>query len=201
MNFDKLKQDWDNQNLPPKKVQIKKGNKLPLSKFRNNVFKDIWVQSISIFLIAFFPFIFGFDPLKTNLFYMIYSPFVLISFYFLLNMYLFYKKSQNYNMNSKDALYETYYEVRLYIQNYESFSFSLVPFMFILLWVILADTDSLNELKISHIIISIGSFIVYLLILTVLAKVFWMDRLYNRYLKQIKSTLEYFKENDENDFV
>lgn len=201
MNFDKLKQDWDNQNLPPKKVQIKKVNNLPLSKFRNNVVKDIWVQSISMFLIAFFPFIFGFDPLKTNLFYMIYSPFVLISFYFLLNMYLFYKKSQNYNMNSKDALYETYYEVRLYIQNYESFSFSLVPFMFILLWVILADTDSLNELKISHIIISIGSFIVYLLILTVLAKVFWMDRLYNRYLKQIKSTLEYFKENDENDFV
>ena len=103
-------------------------------------------------------------------------------------------------MNSKDALYETYYEVRLYIQNYESFSFSLVPFMFILFWIILADTDSLNELKISHIIISTGSFIVYLLILTVLAKVFWMDRLYNRYLKQIKSTLEYFRENDENDF-
>lgn len=200
MNFDKLKQDWDNQNLPPKKVQIKKVNNLPLSKFRNNVFKDIWVQSISMFLIAFFPFIFGFDPLKTNLFYMIYAPFVLISFYFLLNMYLFYKKSQNYNMNSKDALYETYYEVRLYIQNYESFSFSLVPFMFILFWIILADTDSLNELEISHIIISIGSFIVYLVILTVLAKVFWMDRLYNRYLKQIKSTLEYFRENDENDF-
>ena len=200
MNFDKLKQDWDNQNLPPKKVQIKKVNNLPLSKFRNNVIKDIWLQSISMFLIAFFPFVFGFDPLKTNLFYMIYVPFVLISFYFLLNMYLFYKKSQNYNMNSKDALYETYYEVRLYIQNYESFSFSLVPFMFILFWIILADTDSLNELKISHIIISIGSFIVYLVILTVLAKVFWMDRLYNRYLKQIKSTLEYFRENDENDF-
>ena len=62
------------------------------------------------------------------------------------------------------------------------------------------DTDSLNELKISHIIISIGFFIVYLLILTVLAKVFWMDTLYNRYLKPIKSTLEYFRENDENDF-
>ena len=53
MNFDKLKQDWDNQNLPPKGSD-KKVNNLPLSKFRNNVFKDIWVQSISMFLIAFF---------------------------------------------------------------------------------------------------------------------------------------------------
>lgn len=200
MNFDKLKSEWDDQNLPTKKIQIKKVNHLPLNKLRENVKKDICLQGICMFLVAFFPLLFRLGPLKTNLFYIIYFPSVLMSFYYLSNMYSFYKKSHNYNMNSKDALYETYYETRLYIQNYNSFSFSLVPFMFILFWIIITDTDSLNDLKIDYVLITVGVFSIYLLIIIVLSKVFWMDKLYNQYLNQIKSTLEYFKENELEEF-
>ncbi|MCC9042843.1 hypothetical protein LNQ81_09160 [Myroides sp. M-43] len=198
MNFDDLEKSWQEQEAPNVKVSSKdldvKSSRLPLEKIRKNVVKDIWVQGVSIVFLAFLPLGYSLSIESMRFYYIIYFLFAVITIYFLAKMYLFYRTSASFTMNSRDSLYEVYFSVRMYIQLYENFCYSLLPFIcvFIPLFVGLKEDDYFDLLQNKVFIIA---FIIFFILTLVLVK-YWIKKLYGQYLTQIENNLNLFKEQE-----
>ncbi|WP_121966309.1 hypothetical protein [Myroides sp. N17-2] len=201
MNFDDLKKSWQEQSIEDS-VSISNDlgaqvSHLPLEKVRKNVKKEIWVQVLSVILVAFTPQLLKLNASRIGGFYLFYILFVLICGYYIFKMYIFYKRSASLNLNSKDSVYESYYSLKLYIQLYESFSYSLIPFGILLLLAVTSSNtlDSILRGDITSLIkLGIAS-VIMLGFIYVLLKI-WISKLYGQYLIQIENTLELFTEQE-----
>lgn len=195
MNLDDIKKSWNTQDISSptvtEKSLVTSVDRLPLDRIRKNALKDIILQTISIIGIAFFPKLYAVPEENLLLFYAIYFLFAFVSFYYVVKMALFYRTSSTFEMNSRDNLYEVYFHTRMYVQLYENFSCSIAPFvLFFIPFLLGFDLDKLVPLFTN------GFFVVYFLGLCVFTfwfARFWIRRLYGRYLKQIKETLDQFK--------
>lgn len=201
MNFDDLKKSWQEQNIEDS-VSVSNDlgtqvSRLPLEKVRKNVKSELWVQVLSVILVAFTPQLLKLSESRIGGFYLFYTLFVLICGYYLFKMYVFYKRSASLNLNSKDSVYESYYSLKLYIQLYESFSYSLIPFCILLLLAV-TSSSTLDSIlvgdKTSLIKLGVAS-VLMLVFIYVLVRI-WIKKLYGQYLTQIENTLNLFKENE-----
>ncbi|MDR2224255.1 MAG: hypothetical protein LBE34_16205 [Flavobacteriaceae bacterium] len=198
MNFDDLKKTWQEQETPNVLVEPtninKKDSRLPLEKIRKNVLKDLWAQGLSIVFIGFLPFYYKLPTESIPLFYIFYFLFTAITVYFLVKMYLFYRTSNSFTMNSRDSLYEVYFSVRMYIQLYENFCYSLLPFVGIIIpYIVGSRMGNYNEL------LNNKTFIIVFIIFfsfTLWFVRYWIKKLYGQYLIQIEETLKQFKEQE-----
>ncbi|MTG98961.1 MULTISPECIES: hypothetical protein [Myroides] len=201
MNFDDLKKSWQEQELPTDIVasqELKvKVSRLPLDKIRGNVKKEIWIQIISIVFIVFTPNILDIQNNKIGGFYLFYGIFVLITGYYILKMYRFYRTSASLELNSRDSVYDSYYNVKLYIQMYENFCYSLIPFGILLLLV--ASPSSQLDLILGgdlHALKYLGIVSIIMVVLIYFIAKYWIKKLYGQYLLQIEHTLHQFKEQE-----
>ena len=195
MNFDEIKKSWNNQSIQAEKVTeetlLTSKSRLPLDRIRKNTLQDIILQTSAVVGIAFFPQLHAMPEDKWFFFYGIYILFAFVSFYYIIKMALFYRSSSTFEMNSRDSLYEVYFQTRMYVQLYENFCFSLAPF--VLFFIPFFTKIPLNKI---NLLFTKWYFLVFLILSS--ASVFficrlWIKRLYGRYLKQIKETLDQFK--------
>jgi cation transport ATPase len=202
MNFDDLKKSWQEQeapnlNIDSKKALDEKSSRLPLEKIRRNVKKEIWIQIISVLLVAFTPKILMINKNLEGGFYLFYILFVIICIFYIYKMYVFYKTSATLSLNSKDSVYESYFSIKLYIQLYESFCYSLIPFGILLLFLV-SSQETLNQVLNGNINallkLSIPS-VVMLVLIYFIAK-YWVRKMYGQYLGQIECTLNQLKEQE-----
>ncbi|SDH97091.1 hypothetical protein [Myroides phaeus] len=196
MNFDDLKDKWREQELISEelteKVVVRHINTLPLDKMRRNVIRDIWLQSLCVILLGFLPYYHPIIEGNIVLYYILFTLFSLVTLYYLLKMFLFYRKSESYVLNSYDSLYEVYFNVRMYVQLYENFCFSLAPFIILFIpFFIGLDLEGIEKLF-NNIVFLVALFIYSLLV--ILFCKYLIYRFYGRYLKQLKDVLEEFKE-------
>ncbi len=196
MNFDDIKKSWDKQEVSSPKLTeeslVLSINRLPLDKIRKNTLKDIILQSVCVVLIAFFPATYNMPQENRFLFYAIYCLFAVVSFYYIIKMIIFYRISSSFEMNSRDSLYEVYFSVRMYVQLYENFCFSLAPFVLFFIPFFIGFSIDKIGLLFTNIF-----FVIYFVLVCIGIGFFtkyWIKRLYGRYLKQIKITLDLFKE-------
>lgn len=201
MNFDDLKKSWQEQSIEDSvSVSNDLGSQvshLPLEKVRKNVKKEIWVQVLSVILVAFTPQVFRLSESRIGGFYLFYTLFVLICGYYIFKMYIFYNRSASLTLTSRDSVYESYYNIKLYIQLYESFSYSLIPFCILLLLAVTSSARLDNILSgdmYSLIEFGVAS-VILLFLIYVLVRV-WIKKLYGQYLTQIENTLKLFKEQE-----
>lgn len=195
MNFDAIKKSWDTQDTGTPKLTeeslVSSMDRLPLDRIRKNTLKDIILQSTSVLGIAFFPQLYAMPEDNRFVFYAIYLLFALVSFYYIIKMALFYRTSSKFELNSRDSLYEVYFNTRMYIQLYENFCFSLAPF--VIFFIPFFIGFPLNKISL---LFTNGYFVIYFLGLCVFVFLicrYWIRRLYGRYLKQMKDTLDQFK--------
>ncbi|MDM1528322.1 hypothetical protein [Myroides odoratimimus] len=201
MNLDDLKKSWQEQELPTDIVasqELKeKVSRLPLDKIRGNVRKEIWIQIVSIGFIVFTPNILDIQNNRIGGFYLFYGIFVLITVYYILKMYRFYRTSASLELNSRDSVYDSYYNVKLYIQMYENFCYSLIPFGILLLLV--ASPSSQLDLILGgdlHALKYLGIVSIIMVVLIYFIAKYWIKKLYGQYLLQIEHTLNQFKEQE-----
>ena len=195
MNFDDIKKSWDTQDVSAPKLTeaslVSSIDRLPLDRIRKNALKDIYLQTVSIIGIAFFPQLYKMPEENTFIFYVVYLLFSFVSFYYIIKMVLFYRTSSKFDMNSRDSLYEVYFSARMYVQLYENFCCSIGPFVIFFIPFLMGFTlDKIGSLFSSWI------FVIYFICLCLsvfLITKWWIKRLYGRYLKQIKETLDQFK--------
>ncbi|MBL3548529.1 MULTISPECIES: hypothetical protein [Chryseobacterium] len=130
MNFDQLKEQWNNEDHNvqiPDTIEKLKESKHPISKIQKNMKKEFPMQVVAIILIGFFPLQLGFPSSQYIIYYISYTMMVVISSYYLYGFYKFYKQTELYTGNTKNSLWKIYHELRLNMERYQSFGFLLLP--------------------------------------------------------------------------
>lgn len=202
MNLDELQQAWDKEgaeteplNLVPEK--LKKAHH-PLDRIRHNMKKELFFQSFAILLMGIWPFQFHFNQNFSIAYYAIYFLLLVVSAYYFLRFYRFFKEINHYSGSSKDSLYELYYEIRLNMEAYKSFSFLLVPFAMIAALLIVFNRRLLKHpdkplLEAADWIV-IPVVLVVMTIFIIWATHWWVERYYGKHAKQIRNLLDELKE-------
>jgi len=201
MDFNDLQSAWKNEKtenviLPTHLEKINSAN-MPLEKIKKNLKNEFVYQIVSIFFLAFIPYLLNFPANGIALFYLLFSLFVAVCIYYLLKLYLFYKRLGKTTLNTKDSLYETYFEIRLNMELYKTFGFALIPFMILFLlglfyW---QTPDFFNKGITSTSFLMVTFLIVTFSILYMgFALEWWVHHFYGKYAKEIRQVIDQLKE-------
>ncbi len=203
MDFNDIQNAWKNDTnenikLPVNLEKIQSAN-TPLDKIRKNLKNEFFYQVISIVLIGFAPLIKDFPQTMVKPFYLLFSMFVAVSIYYLVKLYFFYKRLNAVSLNTKDNLYETYFDIRLNMELYKTFGFALTPFVVLFLvgtayYEMSKNQDVvLSNLQNSHLI---GLFIAVALAILFMgiALEWWVQYFYGKYAKEIRKVIDELKE-------
>ncbi|PWN66900.1 hypothetical protein C1631_019470 [Chryseobacterium phosphatilyticum] len=196
MNFDQLKEQWNNEdsnlNIPDNIKQLKE-SKHPVEKIQKTMKKEFPMQILAVILIAFFPFIFKFSASLYTIYYTSYAILVVVSSYYLLGFYKFYKQTELYTGNTKNSLWKIYHELRLNMERYQSFGFLLLPHLLITIGLEICNAlekkgkslfDLTNTYQQSIVLIVLITTIVY-----VAAIVLWTKYFYGNQAQQLENIL------------
>lgn len=203
MDFNDIQSAWNNDKpknvvLPANLEKLKSAN-LPLDKIRKNLKNEFIYQIISIVIIGLLPFIYDFPANVIAPFYLLFSIFVAVCIYYLVKLYLFYKRLNSISLNTKDSLYETYFDIRLNMELYKTFGFALTPFVILFLVGFLYHVLSKKaEIVISNLSNSdLGAFFVIVamsILFMGLALEWWVRHFYGKYADEIKKVIDELKE-------
>ena len=203
MDFNDIQNAWNNERndevkVPQNLEKIKAAN-TPLDKIKKNLKNEFIYQILSIIFVGFAPLMKSFPVNAMVPFYLLFSIFAAVSVYYLVKLFLFYKRLTKTNLNTKDSLYETYFDIRLNMELYKTFGFALTPF--VVLFVVgmyfyrLSETTGINamELQNSHALVLVFLIAGFMLFMGV-ALEWWVHKFYGKYAKEIRKVIDELKE-------
>lgn len=206
MNFDKLQEQWNQENnevsLPQNLDKIKEAHN-PIDKVRRNMKFDLISQAVLTVLIGFVPYAKRneWDFQSISIFALFYVLMVGFMLYYTLKFYTFYKQSYNLSYDSRKNLMWFAYELRLFIELYRSLTF-IMMFLGMALGLYfgmhfnttgqdifyLKDADFLKLFGVLFFMVA------FLLGLVVLFMEFVINHYYGKYYKKIKNILNQLDE-------
>ena len=200
MDFNDIQSAWNNENtknvvVPTQLEKVQQAN-TPLDKIKKNLKNELIYQIVAIVVIGLAPFLYGFPEQAITPFYLLFSLFVAVCAYYLTKLFVFYKRLNKTALNTKDNLYETYFDIRLNMELYKTFTFALTPFVILFLVGVLYFTlpngatfftDSTNS------IVLFVSVLFSMLFMGV-ALEWWVHYYYGKYAKEIRTVLDELKE-------
>lgn len=203
MDFNDIQSAWKNENTEkvslPSNIEKMQTANMPIDKVRKNLRFELIMQTIAMIGFGFFPLYSKFPVNMVAPFYLIYAIMVAISIYYLGKLFVFHNRLNKTILNTKDSLYETYFDIRLNMELYKTFTFALLPF-FILYAVgyifhkVPKFTQLINgEIEQSNLAIVLVIIIVAILSIGFFTEL-WVQSLYGKYAKQIKKVLDELKE-------
>lgn len=203
MDFNDIQSAWDSDKpkniaLPTTLEKLQSAN-TPLDKIKKNLRNEFYYQLISIALIGFVPLLPDFPENAIVPFYLLYAIFVAVSVYYLVKLYIFYKRLSKTTLNTKDSLYETYFDIRINMELYKTFGFALTPFIILYLVGYLfyqsPDTAGLFTGKLNNSALLILVFSVVCCILFMgLALEWWVRHFYGKYADALRKVIDTLKE-------
>lgn len=200
MDFNDIQSAWNNENtknvvVPTQLEKVQQAN-TPLDKIRKNLKNEFIYQIVSIVVVGFAPYLNGFPEQAITPFYLLFSLFMAVSAYYLIKLFIFYKRLNKTALNTKDNLYETYFDIRLNMELYKTFGFALTPFMILFLVGVLyfklpnaatLFTDSTNS-----IVLFVS--VLFSMLFMGIASEWWVHFFYGKYAKEIRTVLDELKE-------
>ncbi|RTY90866.1 hypothetical protein [Flavobacterium sp. GT3R68] len=205
MDFNDIQSAWNNDKsenvILPTYLQKLQSANMPLDKIRKNLKKELVYQIFSILFLGSIPVICHFSPLLQTAFYGLFVLFLVTCGYFLVKLYWFYKRLNKVETNTKDNLYDTYFDVRLNMELYKSFTYSLVPFVLVFVGMIFLNNYTVEQLTVLIHEKSADFFLgllmgVFLGMMVCLGSVteWWVNNLYGKYAKELRKVLDELKE-------
>jgi len=204
MDFNDIQSAWDSDQ--PKKVvlpttleKLQSAN-TPLDKIKKNLKNEFYYQVVSIVFLGLIPFILPDFPVKAIVsFYLMFAIFVAVCIYYLVKLYLFYKRLTKTTLNAKDSLYETYFDIRINMELYKTFGFALTPFVVLFtIWLLfyqLPDAGGLLSGDINNMALAILFFsVVFSILIMGLALEWWVRHFYGKYADQLRKVIDTLKE-------
>jgi hypothetical protein len=202
MDINDIQNLWDsdkNENiqLPTNLQKIQLAN-TPLAKIKRNLKREFYCQVISLPAIGFVPLLSTFPKTAIAPFYLLFSLFFAINFYYTVKLYIFYKKLNKTSLSTKDSLYETYFDIRLNMELYKTFGIALTPFLILsLLGFIYYNSPDiffkgLNNNKFLTVTFSV---VTYSMLYMGLVMELWVNYYYGKHLKEIKKVIDELKED------
>ena len=200
MDFNDIQSAWNNENtknvvVPTQLEKVQKAN-TPLDKIKKNLKNELIYQIVAIVVIGLAPFLYGFPEQAITPFYLLFSLFVAVCAYYLTKLFVFYKRLNKTALNTKDNLYETYFDIRLNMELYKTFTFALTPFVILFLVGVLYFTlpngatfftDSTNS-------ITLFLSVLFSMLFMGIALEWWVHFFYGKYAKEIRTVLDELKE-------
>lgn len=202
MDFNDIQSAWNNEKtenvVVPSNLEKLQSANTPLDKIKKNLKNEFVYQIISIVLLGFVPFIYNLPEKAYAPFYLLFTIFVAVCVYYLVKLYVFYKRLNKTTLNTKDSLYETYFDIRLNMELYKTFGFALTPFVVLFVLGILflevskkQDLSTgLSNLHLVFLFVAVG---VTILIMG-LALEWWVQHFYGKYAKEIRKVIDELKE-------
>ena len=206
MNFDKLQEQWNQENnevsLPQNLDKIKEAHN-PIDKVRRNMKFDLISQAVLTVLIGFVPYAKRneWDFQSISIFALFYVLMVGFMLYYTLKFYRFYKQSYNLSYDSRKNLMWFAYELRLFIELYRALTF-IMMFLGMALGLYFGMHFNTSGQDIFHLkdadflkLFGVLFFMVaFLLGLVVLFMEFVINHYYGKYYKKIKNILNQLDE-------
>jgi heme/copper-type cytochrome/quinol oxidase subunit 4 len=132
MDFNNLQSVWDddqnNQVKIPAQLDKLKSANMPIENIRKNIKRESVIQVVCILILGLVPFFIKLSPIFQLAYYLLFILSLIISIYFFIKLYFFYKRMNNTSAATKDNLYETYFDIKLNIELYKSFTYLIMPF-------------------------------------------------------------------------
>lgn len=200
MDFNDIQSAWNNDKpenvVLPTNLEKLQSASLPLDKIRKNLKKEFIYQILSIVFIGFAPFMYKFPQNAFAPFYLLFSIFVAISVYYLVKLFLFYKRLNKTSLNTKDSLYETYFDIRLNMELYKTFGFALTPFIILFLIGVLYFQlpKAFNLFTSNSHLISLFGVVIFAILSMGLSLEWWVHHFYGKYAKELRKVLDQLKE-------
>ncbi|TDW50392.1 hypothetical protein EV144_102831 [Flavobacterium sp. 270] len=203
MDFNDIQNAWNNDNsdtvvLPDNLEKIKTAN-MPVERIRKNLRNELFGQILALVIIGLLPLDSEFPAKMKVPYYFIFGIMIAISIYYLGQLFLFYKRLNNVALSTKDSLYETYYDVRLNMQLYKTYTFVLAPFLltYFIGYILYKDPDAIKilngNLESQKLLLYIGVFVATILAIGLLTE-FWVQHFYGKYAKEIRKVIDELKE-------
>lgn len=206
MNFDKLQEQWNQENnevsLPQNLDKIKEAHN-PIDKVRRNMRFDLISQAVLTVFIGFVPYIKRneWDFQSISIFALFYVLMVGFMLYYTLKFYRFYKQSYNLSYDCRKNLMWFAYELRLFIELYRALTF-IMMFLGMALGLYFGMHFNTTGQDIFHLkdadflkLFGVLFFMVaFLLGLVVLFMEFVINHYYGKYYKKIKNILNQLDE-------
>ncbi|MDF1550544.1 MAG: hypothetical protein P1P88_22170 [Bacteroidales bacterium] len=200
MDLDEIKNKWENENIDdvqiPESVKYLRKAQGPIDHIKGHM-KSEFIISIITFILL--PLIYNFKPAGVlPVFFMIYIIMILIGVYYYYSFYKFYRQMQDFSLNTKDNLWELYYQLRLNVERYKSFNLLMSPFLTILVLLIFSRNNVIIKDGVLinfnlNLYILTGTVVVISIIIILLMNV-WVNSLYGTDIKKIKGILDELKE-------
>jgi hypothetical protein len=202
MNFDDLQSAWKNDQgdhvVIPDSVAKLRSVATPVERIRKNMRREFIVMICLIIGFAFVPTMDKKGALAPVPFYSMYAAMIILTIFYFVKFYLFYKRLNATTLSSKDNLYAVYYDIKLNIEMYRSFNYSIIPLL--LLYQVMA-VMSLPPVKLA----AFNERSTYLITMSAIAFVFaigimiffvelWVHYSYGKYLEQVRKILDELKE-------
>lgn len=198
MNFDQLKEQWNNEDgnsvqIPNTIEQLKK-SKHPIEKIRKSMRAEFPMQIFAIILIAFFPQFLNFPVSQYIIYYTSFVMLIVISSYYFLGFYKFYKQTELYTGNTKNSLWKIYHELKLNMERYQSFGFLLLPHFMITLGLEFYKILEKKGISLGNMTNSYQQALIISVLIGTIAIVInivlWTKYVYGRQAKQLKNILD-----------
>jgi len=203
MDFNDIQNAWNNEKtenvvVPDNLEKINSAN-TPLDIIRKNLKNELIMQSVSVVLIGLTPYLFAFPAKWIVPFFLLFSIFLAVCVYYLVKLYIFYKRLNKITLKTKDSLYETYFDVRLNMELYKTFGFALTPFMVLFLVGFLYHEFSKKPgFELTNFtntqLISVFSVVVFCILFMGISLEWWVHKFYGQHAKEIKNVIDQLKE-------
>ncbi|MET6997516.1 hypothetical protein [Chitinophaga defluvii] len=205
MNFDDLKSAWDsdktaNVDTPVHLTRLKTAQ-TPIDQLRKQMKQEFFLHCLALIITGFVPQLLNFNPVFILPFYALYTLYVAICAYYMIKMYLFYKRLSTNALSSRDNLYETYYDIRIHVEMYKSYTYAISPFAILIgLILILNAKDGalLNSIQEKGLaekdIFLVGGALLAAIVAIIITTEIWISRYYSKYAKQIRQLLDLLKD-------
>ncbi|HEY1163542.1 MAG TPA: hypothetical protein VGE90_00210 [Chitinophaga sp.] len=201
MNFDELQSAWHsdkgNDVVVPDSVTKLRSVATPVQRIRRNMHREFVIMLCIIIAFPFFPLTVA-KGLALAPFYAMYAAMVILTTFYFIKFYLFYKRLNAVTFNSKDSLYEVYYDIKLNIEMYRSFNYSIIPLILLYQVMLLMNQPPVKAAAFANrqtyfIIIFSITFLFFTAISMAFVEL-WTRYFYGNYLKQVKKVLDELKE-------
>ncbi|MNJ92882.1 hypothetical protein D3C87_105560 [compost metagenome] len=196
MNFDKLKDDWNNNEpvsteVSENMLKLKEAS-TPIDQIRKKMKHDFFWQLAFLIIMTFVPKIFGFSEHLKITFIVFYSILCGFTAYYFFKFYIFYKHSYDLGLDSRNNLIWFYYEMKLNVELYKALTYIsvFITLSFFATALYISKNDELlrilDKLSIVYVVLNVFITIVIVGIITEL----WAKYLYGKYLKQLKTIID-----------
>lgn len=195
MNFDQLKNEWNNEALKSpvvseKILKIKEAH-TPIDKIRKKMKSEFFIQLLALIVMAFIPRIFNLSPEMKPMFIAFYALASGFTAYYFFKFYVFYKNTYNLAIDTRKNLLWFYYEMKLNIELYKAltYMFGLIAFAGFIAYIFINKGSLINaNTKNLSLIIVVACFSAIFLI--GLFTEFWAKYYYGKDLNKIKMVID-----------